>query len=86
MQKCVGKRVVCLQARRPGGCHRFGRRAGAPALQRSAHKSVQALEADIRDWITQWNDNPRPFVWKKTAEEILDFLARYLQRTKGGEH
>ncbi len=55
-------------------------------LQRSAHKSVQALEADVRDWIEQWNSDPRPFVWKKTAEEILDSLARYLQRISGGEH
>jgi transposase len=55
-------------------------------LQRSAHKSVQALEADVRDRIGQWNNNPRPFVWKKTAEEILESLARYLQRISGGEH
>jgi transposase len=55
-------------------------------LQRSVHKSVQALEADVRDWIEQWNSDPRPFVWKKTAEEILDSLARYLQRISGGEH
>jgi transposase len=55
-------------------------------LQRSAHKSVQALEADVRDWIAQWNADPRPFAWKKTAEEILDSLARYLQRISGGEH
>ena len=55
-------------------------------LQRGVHKSVQALETGVRDWIQQWNDNPRPFVWKKTAEEILDSLARYLQRISGGEH
>jgi hypothetical protein len=55
-------------------------------LQRGVHKSVQALEADVRDWIGQWNADPRPFVWKKTAEEILDSLARYLQRISGGEH
>jgi transposase len=34
-------------------------------LQRSVHKSVQALEADVRDWIQQWNTDPKPFVWKK---------------------
>jgi transposase len=55
-------------------------------LQRGVHKSVQALEADVRDWIENWNAGPRPFVWKKTAEEILDSLARYLQRISGGEH
>ncbi|MGI5224762.1 IS630 family transposase [Actinoallomurus sp. CA-142502] len=54
--------------------------------RRGVHKSVQALEADVRAWITQWNTNPKPFVWKKTAEEILDSLARYLQRISGAGH
>ncbi|WP_329082512.1 IS630 family transposase [Streptosporangium sp. NBC_01469] len=55
-------------------------------IRRGAHKSVQALEKDIRAWITDWNANPKPFVWKKTAEEILDSLARYLQRISGAAH
>ena len=37
-------------------------------IRRGVHKSVQALEADIRDWIQNWNANPRPFTWTKTAE------------------
>jgi transposase len=53
---------------------------------RGVHKSVQALEADVRDWVAQWNTNPKPFVWTKTAEEILNSLARYLQRISGAEH
>jgi transposase len=52
-------------------------------IRRGAHKSVQALEADIRAWITDWNTNPRPFIWTKTAEEILESLARYLRRISG---
>src|SRR3954467_2342563 len=32
---------------------------------RGVHKSVQALEADVRDWVAQWNTNPKPFVWTK---------------------
>jgi transposase len=55
-------------------------------LQRGVHTSVQALEADIRTWIDTWNDNPRPFVWTKTAEEILSSLARYRQRISDAEH
>jgi transposase len=55
-------------------------------IRRGAHKSVQALEADIRAWIVAWNDDPKPFVWKKTAEEILDSLTRYLQRISGAGH
>ena len=52
-------------------------------IRRGAHKSVQALEKDIRDWAASWNQNPKPFVWKKSAEEILDSLARYLRRVTG---
>ena len=48
-------------------------------LRRSDHRSVQALERDIRAWVTAWNDNPRPFVWTKTAEQILASLGRLLQ-------
>jgi transposase len=47
-------------------------------LQRSAHKSVAALTADLDTWIASWNDNPRPFVWHKTADQILDGLKKYL--------
>ena len=55
-------------------------------IRRGAHKSVQALEKDIRAWVEGWNADPKPFVWKKTAEEILDSLARYLQRISGAGH
>ncbi|HTP17920.1 MAG TPA: IS630 family transposase, partial [Streptosporangiaceae bacterium] len=45
-----------------------------------------SLEADIRAWIASWNENPRPFAWTKTAEEILNSLARYIERISGGGH
>lgn len=46
-------------------------------LQRSAHRNVKELAADIRAWADSWNENPTPFVWHKTAEQILDRLAGY---------
>ena len=55
-------------------------------IRRGAHKSVQALEADIRAWIENWNQNPRPFTWTKTAEEILDSLAKYIARISDAGH
>jgi transposase len=55
-------------------------------IRRGAHKSVQALEADIRAWIADWNTNPRPFIWTKTAEEILESLARFCRRISGAKH
>jgi transposase len=55
-------------------------------LRRGVHKSLRALENDIRDWIRTWNDNPRPFTWTKTADEILERLASYLDRIPGAGH
>ena len=46
-------------------------------LKRSAHKSITALTNDLNAWIAAWNDNPRPFVWHKTADQILDSLKKY---------
>lgn len=55
-------------------------------LQRGDHRSVQALEADIRAWVKAWNDDPKPFRWTKTAEQILARLGRLLERIKGEGH
>ncbi len=46
-------------------------------LQRSAHRNVSELAADIRAWADNWNEDPTPFVWHKTAEQILERLAGY---------
>ncbi|KAF0957810.1 IS630 family transposase ISMsm2 [Rhodococcus sp. T7] len=46
-------------------------------LQRSPHRSVRQLNTDIRAWIETWNDNPRPYVWTKTADQILESIAHY---------
>jgi transposase len=55
-------------------------------LRRSAHRSVAELEADLTAWIAAWNDDPKPFVWTKTADEILANLTGYLQRINNSEH
>jgi len=47
-------------------------------LRRSAHRSTKELIADLHAWIATWNDNPRPFVWHRTADEILNTLKKYL--------
>jgi transposase len=52
-------------------------------LRRSAHRSVTGLEVDIRKWINEWNKDPRPFIWTKIADEILETLAEYCQRING---
>ncbi len=55
-------------------------------IRRGVHTSVQSLEADIRQWIDTWNENPRPFTWTKTADEILHSLAKYLTRISDAGH
>jgi transposase len=55
-------------------------------LRRSAHRSVVELERDVRRWINEWNKDPKPLVWTKTADEILDTLAAYCQRINNSRH
>ncbi len=55
-------------------------------LRRSAHRSVTELETDIRKWINEWNKDPKPFVWTKTADEILETLAAYCERITDSGH
>ena len=53
-------------------------------LQRAAHRNVKELASDILAWAATWNDNPRPFVWTKTAEQILERLAGYCAAVNTG--
>jgi hypothetical protein len=55
-------------------------------LKRGAHRSVRQLNADIRAWIDSWNHDPKPFVWTKTADEILESIARYCRRINESRH
>jgi transposase len=55
-------------------------------IRRGTHTTVQALEADIRSWVAHWNDNPKPFIWTKTAEQILQSLKRFCERISGAGH
>jgi transposase/transposase-like protein len=55
-------------------------------LRRSDHRSVQALEADIRNWVKAWNEKPTPFIWTKTAEQILESIGRLLNRISDAGH
>ncbi len=58
----------------------------ARKLRRGAHRSVRALNADIQDWTEQWNENPRPYIWTKTADEILESLAGYCNTINASGH
>jgi transposase len=55
-------------------------------IRRGTHRTVQDLNADIRQWIDTWNENPRPYVWTKTADQILDSITRYCNRINASQH
>ena len=58
----------------------------ADLLIRGDHRSVQALEADLRAWSADWNADPKPFVWTKPAEQILERLGRLITRISDAGH
>jgi transposase len=55
-------------------------------LRRGTHTSVRQLNADIRAWIDTWNDNPKPYVWTKTADQILANIGNYCRRINDSGH
>jgi transposase len=50
-------------------------------LRRGVHRSTYELEQAIRSYIGQHNHDPKPLVWHKTADQILDSVARFCTRT-----
>jgi transposase len=50
-------------------------------IRRGAFRSVKELEAAIREYIDVHNEDPKPFQWTRTADQILDSISRYARRT-----
>ena len=55
-------------------------------LRRGVHRSTRALEKSIRTDLRTYNENPKPFRWTKTADEILDSVRRFCFRTSDSGH
>jgi len=55
-------------------------------VRRGAHRSTAELEAAILDYLTIHNEDPKPFVWTKTADQILASVARFCRRTLDSAH
>jgi transposase len=55
-------------------------------LRRGVHRSTRELEAAIRQYIAITNQRPKPFVWTKTADEILTTVARFCHRISNSGH
>ena len=53
----------------------------AELTNKRIRRSVKQLEAAICEYIDVPNEDPKPFVWTRTADQILDSIARYARRT-----
>ena len=45
-------------------------------LKRGVHRSTYALECAIREFIEVHNEDPQPFIWTKSADQILSSVSR----------
>ena len=55
-------------------------------IKRAAHRSTLELEKAIKHYVEFTNDNPKPFIWTKTADQILASVARFCQRISETGH
>ena len=55
-------------------------------IRRGIHRSTRELEHAIRGFIDHHNQHPKPFVWTKSADQILDSVARFCKRTLDSVH
>ena len=55
-------------------------------LRRGVHRSTRELEDAIRAFLEHHNRNPKPFIWTKTADQILDSVARFCKRISNSGH
>ena len=51
-------------------------------IKRGSHFSVRELESAILEFIDVHNEQPKPFVWTKSADAILNSIGRFAARTR----
>lgn len=65
---------------------RFFARLTEQQLRRGTHRSTIQLESAIKTYLRLYNEDPKPFIWHKTADEILESLGRFCKRTSDSGH
>ena len=55
-------------------------------IRRGSYRSTQELETAIEDYLANYNENPKPFVWTKSADQILESLRNYCTRISDTGH
>ena len=55
-------------------------------LRRGVHRSTKQVEAAIKEHIEATNEKPKPFIWTKTADQIIESVRRFVLRTSETGH
>jgi hypothetical protein len=55
-------------------------------IRRGTFRSTRQLETAIKNYLRLYNEDPHPFIWHKTADEILESVGRCCQRTLDSGH
>jgi hypothetical protein len=55
-------------------------------IRRGSFSSTRQLETAIRTYVDHHNAQPKPFIWTKSADDILDSIARYCRRINDSGH
>ena len=55
-------------------------------IRRGSHRSTRELKQAIEDYLEVYNENPKPFVWTKSADDILESLKSYCERITDTGH
>jgi transposase len=55
-------------------------------IRRGTHRSTFELEQAIRSYLSVYNHNPKPFIWTKTADQILESIKRFCMRISNSGH
>lgn len=55
-------------------------------LRRGTHHSIPHLRKSIQQWVDTWNENPKPYIWHKTADQIIESIGFYCERINNSGH
>ena len=80
---CTSPRPTPPGSTRSSGCSPTSPTTCSDAATTAASKRWRPTSAA---WVKAWNENPKPFVWTKTADQILDSLGRLIQRISNSGH
>ena len=86
LARCQSRRAVFDAATRASSTTRSSSHTSTKQLRRGTHTSVKDLQDSINAWTENGNQDPRPFTWRKSADDIFETMAAYLQRIPNSGH